>query len=352
LERELEAVSARVRQVVLESPYPLALGSEHLRQAALLYPLSGGKHLRSAMMLWSCAVLGGDPEQALPAAAAVELYHTWTLTHDDIIDRDERRRGGPSVHAAFRERAGEVNMAADAAHYGLSIAVLAGDVQHAWAIELLAGLAERGVDRALVLRLIRELEGPVLRAIIEGETRDLQLSHQPIEAVGEDEIVSMIAQKTGALYAFAAAAGGIIAAGMGEDQPQLVALREFARVAAIAFQLRDDVLGIVGSDAELGKPVGSDLREGKRTTILRHAWIHASARERETLSAAVGRPDADRAAVAAATELLVHLGGTAHTDALATRYLSQATERLDTLPPGRYHDLLRALAVAMVERRR
>lgn len=346
LEQALEAVSAGVRRAVLTSTYAQSLAPEHLREAALLYPASGGKHLRSAMLAWSCGLLGGDPEAALPAAAAVELYHTWTLTHDDIIDRDERRRGGPSVHAAFRERARELGIA-DAAHYGLSIAILAGDVQHAWAIELLAGLA----DSAVALRLIRDLEGPVLRAIMEGEARDLQFSHQPIEAVSEDEILAMIARKTSALYAFAATAGALIA-GAGDADPRLAALGDFGRLAATAFQLRDDVLGLIGSDRELGKPVGSDLREGKRTTILRHAWLQASPAEREALSRTVGRPDADPAAVAAARDLLVRLGGTAHTDALARRHLEAAIERLEVFPLGRYRALLNALACAMMDRTR
>jgi len=351
LERALQSVSDGVREIVLDSPFARALAPDHLRDATLLYPASGGKHLRSALLLWSCGALGGDPQAALPAAAAVELYHTWTLAHDDIIDRDDLRRGGPSLHAAFRERAAELD-AADPAHYGLSVAILAGDVQHAWAIELLAGLADRGPDPALVLRLVRDLEGPVLRAIAEGETRDLQFAHQPVEAVSEDDILAMIACKTGALFAFAAAAGGAVARGALDEDPQVAALRDFGRLAAIAFQLRDDVLGITGAEEQLGKPIGSDIREGKRTTILRRAWIHASPDEREVLSRALGRHDADPAAAAAATEVLLRLGGVEHTEALARDHLHRALQRLDALPAGRHRDLLHALAAAMMDRSR
>src|SRR5690606_36846634 len=106
------------------------------------YLHAGGKSLRAAVMMFCCGAVGGDEQTAIPAAAAIELYHTFTLVHDDIIDRDEKRRGVPTVHYDFANR-GRDELGFDektAQHYGMTIAILAGDLQQGWAASLLPDL--------------------------------------------------------------------------------------------------------------------------------------------------------------------------------------------------------------------
>ena len=356
LDRELLEIGTRIRDYLLSSRYLARFRPAHLEHAVYAYLRAGGKALRPAMLLWSCALAGGDQHVALPAAAALEVYHTWTLVHDDIIDRDDRRRGSPTVHEDLRGKGvSELGLSPLAAeHYGRSIAVLAGDSQHAWGISLFTEAhRERGADASLILSLIEELENEVLNAIAEGETLDLQLSCRPIEEISEEQIIHMLAQKTAALYRFAARAGAMI--GLNRYQPEhplVETLARFAYGCGIAFQVQDDILGLLGADEELGKPVGSDLREGKRTVILHHAWAQADAQARALLKQVVGNSAASEQELAKATRLLDQLGGIARARELAQRHLDDSLASLAALPSSPERDRLAQLAQRMVDRRK
>jgi geranylgeranyl diphosphate synthase type I len=353
VEHELTALSRRVRQYIIREVQSQRLEPAHLSEAAMAYVALGGKHLRPAMLTWSCLAMGGSADDALPAAAAVELYHTWTMIHDDIIDRDDRRRGGPTVHAQFRDHAvRDLGLdGAEAAHYGLSLAVLSGDVGHATAVALLrkCPVAER--NPGLILQLVAELEGEVLAAIASGEALDLLYSYRPIESVSESQILKMYRGKTARIYAFAARAGGML--GLGAYPPrnaQINALERYGMLCGTAYQLQDDILGLTADERRLGKPVGSDIREGKRTTILCHAWKRADRRERERLQQALGNPAADAQQIKAAISILKRRQGLAHTRLLARRFASQAIAALQPLPASSAKRLLATLARRMVNR--
>src|SRR5437763_9493239 len=145
-EQELAARRDQVYALLHDPRYGASFEPEHIRDSVYHYLSQKGKALRPLMLLLSCGAAGGDEARALPAAAAIELFHTWTLVHDDIIDRDDLRRGKPTVHAAFRARAQtEWGYEPDAAaHYGVTAAILAGDQQQGWAYALLAELPGRG----------------------------------------------------------------------------------------------------------------------------------------------------------------------------------------------------------------
>ncbi|MCU0607561.1 MAG: polyprenyl synthetase family protein [Candidatus Edwardsbacteria bacterium] len=318
------------------------------------YLEAGGKALRAAVLLFSCGAVGGDEDKALPAAAAVEVYHAWTLVHDDIIDRDALRRGVPTVHEEIRQRAAKKLglKAAEAAHYGVSMAILAGDLQQGWTISLLTELArEKGVNPILVLQLILDLEVDVQCALIEGEALDLLYSKLPLESLSEEKILDMLGKKTGALYQFAGKTGAMI----GLDQPNarhpsVDALAQFAANCGIAFQLQDDILGILGDEKKLGKPVGSDIREGKRTTIVFRALKDAGRGDRAFLLRTLGNPGATAAQVKRAKDLLVRLGGVDYTIDLAEKHVKRALAALEPLPDSDHKRLLLAWANYMVKR--
>ena len=315
---------------------------------------AGGKALRAAVLLLSCGAVSGDEDKAIPAAAAIEVYHAWTLVHDDIIDRDLKRRGVATVHEEIRQQAVKKLKlkAAEAAHYGVSMAILAGDLQQGWTISLLAELArEKGVNPILVLQLILDLEVDVQCALIEGEALDLQFSKLPLESLNEDKILDMLWKKTGALYQYAGKAGAMI----GLDQPNarhpyVEALSQFTSNCGIAFQLQDDILGILGDEKKLGKPVGSDIREGKRTTIVFHALKEAGRGDRAFLLRTLGNERATLAQLKRAKGLLVKLGGVDHTIELAEKYVKRAFAALEPLPDSDHKRLLLAWANYMVRR--
>ncbi|GFP32885.1 geranylgeranyl diphosphate synthase, type I, partial [Candidatus Hakubella thermalkaliphila] len=353
-EEELSRRSARVYEYLSRDIYRKRFHPQHIQQAVYSYINLGGKSLRPSVLLFSCGAVGGEEEKALPAAAAVEVYHTWTLIHDDIIDRDERRRGGPTVHRAFSQRAqrelGYGKKEAD--HYGISIGILVGDQLQGWATSLLSELhTTSGIDPAVVLFLINAMDMDVQSTLIEGEVLDVQYSRLPVESINEDLILDMLWKKTGALYEFAGKAGAMIGLNnCSSDHPYVQALAQFASKCGIAFQLQDDILGIVGDEKKLGKPVGSDIREGKRTTILYFSLKQASESQRKSLLKTVGNESAREEEIARAIDLLRELGGIEHTRDLARAYVREAVDFLGALPPSSYKEMLFQFAEYMIQR--
>ncbi|HEY3378661.1 MAG TPA: polyprenyl synthetase family protein [Armatimonadota bacterium] len=350
LSEELARIARAVRAIVLDPALRPAIAPAQLLTAALAYPQAGGKALRPALLTWACRALGGEEAPALRAGTAVELYHTYTLVHDDVIDRDPMRRGQPSVHTRMAQvGATEFALAPDeAAHYGLAMAILAGDVQQAWAIDLLASLTDLGVSPAVVVQLIRRMQGVTGPAILEGETIDIQLPFRAVADVTPEMIELVMRTKTAALFAYCTWAGGLLARGQEDDDVR--ALATFAERIGLAFQLQDDVLGLIGDEQKLGKPVGSDLREGKRTLIIALAWARANAEERAQLTAILGNAHATPDATAQATALLLRLGAVEEVQTLAQRHLHDALHSLDSLPENEAVSLLREVAGVMVER--
>lgn len=352
--RELEERGRRVRSYLLAKGYRDRFFPEHLCDSVYSYINSGGKFLRSAVLLFSCGAAGGDEAKALPAAAGIELFHTWTLVHDDIIDRDTKRRGGPTVHEEFFRKAVE-SFGFDeelARHYGISIGILAGDAQHGWAISLFAELATKsGLDPSIVLYLIEHLDNYVLNTLVAGEVLDIQYSRVPVESLNEVLIMDMLWRKTGALYEFAGMAGTMIGLETNDPEYELIkGISSFSSKCGVAFQLQDDILGVIGDEELLGKPVGSDIREGKRTTVVYYAYQNASERQKRQLLRVLGNANATEEEVGEVKDLLVRLGGVEKTQALARRYVKEALSCLQVVPQSEYKELLFTWAEYLINR--
>ena len=209
--------------------------------------LAGGKRIRPILALKFCEAEGGSLEQALPYACAVEMLHTYSLIHDDLpsIDNDDLRRGKPTNHKMFGE----------------CTATLAGDALQAAAFEtILAAPLPAEVNAAAGLTLARA--AGVLgmcggqQLDMEGDTRTLTLK----------EVARMNQLKTGCLLK-AACVMGVLAAGVPVDAPMVNAAEHYAKAIGLAFQIRDDMLDVIGESAELGKPIGSDSENTKTTFV-------------------------------------------------------------------------------------
>ncbi|MFL5732219.1 MAG: polyprenyl synthetase family protein [Chloroflexia bacterium] len=333
-------------------------GSAHFRppeiyDAIYSYIRRRGKALRPLVLLLSCAAVGGDEEQALPAAAAVEVFHTWTLVHDDIIDRDDTRRGRPTVHAEFAAHAARTYGLdlEQAAHYGRAVAILAGDSQQSWAYALLGSLVKRGVSPVLVVRLIDRMATWLTPELLAGEMLDVQYSLTPPEELSENQVLNMLTRKTGALLEYAAWCGATIGLG-GKPDPHDVAgrLGNFATLCGTAFQLRDDILGLTADEARLGKPVGSDLREGKRTLIVHAALANGSERERQKILAVLGNPTATRADIDQALLAIHETGALVRVEESANLLISQAHAILAGVPDTPHRKLLTSWASFLLAR--
>ncbi len=351
---ELATRKQRVYDYIFNSEYAAQFAPPHIRDAAFSYLRLGGKSLRPAVLLLSCGAVGGDESIAIPAAAGIEIYHTWTLVHDDIIDRDDRRRGAPTVHVEFAERgAKEFGFkGAEAEHYGHVIGILAGDVQQSWSYMMFHELhTKNGVNPALVLNLVGQLATHVQLMLVEGETLDVQYAKREVVALSEELVIEMLRKKTGVLYEFAGRAGATI--GLNDatgSSPLIHDIAEFCGRCGTAFQLQDDILGVVGNAEQTGKPVGADLREGKKTLIVYHALLNANDVQKRELFSTIGNLSASGEQVARATNLLRDLGGIDYTQQLATRVVEEALARLANVPPSRYRDLLEQWAEYLIQR--
>jgi geranylgeranyl diphosphate synthase type I len=305
-----------------------------LREAVYSYLLRPAKRFRPGILLFSCGAVGGAEQQAQLAAAAVEVYHTWTLVHDDIIDNDPKRRGRPTVHEDFRLQALEWGYSVpEAAELGRNIAILAGDLQQAWAVRLLADSVELGVPPQVVLDLIRRMEADLTNGLVEGEALDVLFAKRELAELTEAEVLRMLELKTGVLYEYAASAGAAIGLGQTAAENGLIgALGRFARSCGTAFQLQDDILGLTGDENLLGKAVDSDLREGKRTLIVLYAFKNAARSDRRLLRDYLGNPAASKAELARLKQLLIESGGIAYTRSRAESLVAQGVEEIAVLP--------------------
>jgi len=327
---------------------------DHIKEAVYSYINRAGKRLRPAVLLLACGAVGGNEEEALPAAAAVEMFHTWTLVHDDLIDNDEKRRGGWTVHAQASMMAEQQmnyteNQAKD---YGRDLAILTGDVQQGWAVSLLCDCSLKGnIKPQVTLTLIRMLESYVLNTLVSGETLDIQFAKQPIESFRPEQITEMLWRKTGALYEYCARAGAMLGLNTANtEDKRIVALSNFTSRCGTAFQLQDDILGIIGDEKQLGKPIGSDIREGKRTTIIYYAFKNASSQQKAKLKDVLGKQEATKEEINEITLLLMQLGGISETKRMAQQIIQEARPELDALLDSHYKQLLLAWADFMISR--
>ena len=255
-----------------------------LYEAATHLVASGGKRLRPHMAIKSCEMLGGRAAAAMPAALAVEMVHNFTLVHDDIMDNDEVRHGVPTVHRRF----------------GVPVAILAGDVLFSKAFEAVCG-PRVGAERSALLaaRL-----AAACTEVCEGQMLDMEMAGGA-RAPSEDEYLEMVSKKTAALFDAACAMGAVCA---GAPRRDVARLASFGRNLGIAFQITDDLIGVMGDPTVTKKPVGNDLREGKKSLPILMAAASASGAAKRSIERCLGNRRATRAELAAAVGAIRGMG--------------------------------------------
>jgi len=354
----LDSTNESVQNYLQTSPIAAFDRDAHLREAIWSYPTRPSKRMRPALLLMACGAVGGQQKRALPAAVAVEMFHTWTLVHDDVIDNDDTRRGLPTAHklvaALGKGQFGLDDLTADA--YGRSVAILAGDIQHAWSTVLMLDLRRFGVSSDVILNLIRELETNVIGCLARGEAQDVQFGvregHDELMPT-EHEVLEMMRLKTAVLFEFCAKAGAAIGLDNADlENPQSAALGKLAAECGIAFQLQDDIIGLTGEEQTIGKPVGSDIREGKKTVIVLEALHNADKEQSHRILEVLGNRDAPDEEIRDVTTLLRELGGVAKAQRLASEHLKRALSQLHGWPDNQYVALFRDWADFMVHRSR
>ncbi|MEZ2120924.1 polyprenyl synthetase family protein [Corynebacterium sp. CCM 9203] len=250
------------------------------------FVLGGGKRIRPlfAWVGWlGTQSTSENPDAVLEAVSSLELIQACALIHDDIIDSSDTRRGRPTVHRIVEDRHREAGWAGDPAHFGLSTATLLGDLALAWSDEMLLG-ADLPVER---LRAAMEPWWAMRTEVIAGQMLDITVESSRDERI---EVAEKINRYKSAAYTIERPLH--LGAMLGGASPELVsAYRSFGHDIGIAYQLRDDLLGVFGDPDVTGKPAGDDLREGKRTVLVAEALRHLDANapaEAEKLRAGIG----------------------------------------------------------------
>lgn len=269
-----------------------------------------GKGLRPTLCLLACEALGGAIGRALPAAAALELVHNFSLIHDDIQDDDAQRRGRPTVWAIW----------------GKPQAINAGTAMRILANVSMGRLAAQGVTPSRLAHAQSLLDLTTL-ALIEGQYLDLSFEER--FDISEQDYLRMIEKKTASLIACSLEMGAFLAT---QDRKLARLFREFGRHLGLAFQVRDDILGAWGQAHQLGKPVGSDIRRKKKSYPIVLALSAADPWIRESLVAAYQQPAIDERLCAQILDLLEAVQARQRAQALVDHHHLLALQALAELP--------------------
>ena len=295
-----------------------------LYDATAHIPLAGGKRLRPVMALITCEMVGGDSEKAVPFATALETIHNFTLVHDDVMDDDDLRHGVDACHTI----------------YGLSTAILAGDTLFAYAFEMITDCdIEDGIKADLVKNVAY-----VVRKIAEGQQMDINFEDE--ETVDAKEYLEMIRLKTSILFG-AAAYGGAKIGGTSEKEARK--LEEMATNVGLGFQIWDDYLDATASEEILGKPSGSDIRQGKRTLLVIEALNRAEESDRKRLIDILDSKNTDKE-IKEAVNIMNRSGALEECHKQANEYLEDAKKTLSSYPQSEARELFEELLKYMVTR--
>jgi geranylgeranyl diphosphate synthase type I len=353
--QKVDENAVKVKEYIFEHK-PDLISEVDIKESVLHYIGLKGKRLRPYGVLIACGAVGGDPSKSLPLQAAVEVFHTWTLVHDDIIDEDDQRRGDETVHYRWSRIARDsYGYSRDRANlYGLAIGLLAGDLQQGWSMWGLLSLLrnEKGISSDLAFDLGIELGWNTLQTLVNGETKDVRYSLVDLKDAKEKNILDIMYEKTGVLYRYCGMAGAMIGLNTRDTENALVKkLTNFAKQSGIAFQIQDDILGLYGNEEELGKPVGSDVREGKRTLAVLYAFKNAKTNsQRKLFKEVLGNVNATKKQISEFTAMIEELGGRDYAKQYAKAYIEGGTvnghhiigaqEYLDGIPETDYKDQL------------
>jgi geranylgeranyl diphosphate synthase, type I len=282
--------------------YPMGWVDEQFRPAA-----HGGKRIRPLLCLLACHAAGGDWRQAVPPAAAIELLHNFTLVHDDIQDASPLRHNRPTVWQIW----------------GANQAINTGDAMFALAHIAMSRLLERGVPAETVVCALRRLDETCIE-LTKGQHADMDFENRP--SVTVDDYVAMINGKTAALLALCTELGAMVA---GRDSSAVAHFAAFGREMGLAFQVRDDILGIWGEESAIGKSAATDIETRKKSLPVLYGLERS-----EALRTIYGQADNGNGFVGRVVRLLDEAGARGYAEQEEKRYADSAQAHLEAAEPA------------------
>ena len=267
---------------------------------------NGGKRLRPYMVIKSCQIFNGKTSDALHAANAIEMVHNFTLVHDDIMDNDEMRHAVMTVHTKF----------------GVPTAILAGDVLFSKAFQT---VSNSKLDAKTNLQLVSILAKACVD-VCEGQLLDIQMGEAK-KIPTQSQYITMIGKKTAALFGVSCAMGATCAT---DNKKDISHLTSFGRNLGLAFQITDDIIGVTGDPNVTKKPVGNDIREGKKSLPILLAIKSAKGSDKEKLLKAFGNSKVSQRDLDAAVDVIRSLGIENIARGEALKYAKRAQRSLST----------------------
>jgi geranylgeranyl diphosphate synthase type I len=283
--------------------------------------LAGGKRLRAAFMYWGYIAVGGSEiEKIIEASMSIELTHIFLLIHDDIIDRDSFRHGVPTMHNVYEKMARKLYFKKDPKHFGDSMAMIVGDMAAAAGNEI---IFNSRFTPEKILKALDKLQN-IVSETVTGEMTDVVLEMRG--KASEKEILRVHKNKT-AKYTIEGPLhlGALLAGAEGKILEDLSA---YAVPVGIAFQIQDDILGVFGSEKKLGKPVCSDLREGKQTLLIVKALEMGTSGDRNLIKKLLGNKKTTAAEIEDFRNIIRKTGSLDYSRNLAKKFVDRGKQAL------------------------
>ncbi len=322
MKKNFKEIALKVDDFILEN---LSKNVSILWKSSQHYIVAGGKRLRPFFILKSYNLLAENYEMIIPAAAAIEILHTFSLIHDDIMDQDSIRRNVPTVHTKWNE----------------SLAILAGDFLLS---QTFVFVEQAKISQEIKYRILLEL-GYASSNICEGQALDMDFEKR--DDVSTEDYLKMVELKTAALFETSAFIGGLCA---NASELQIESLREFGKKFGICFQIIDDILGLIGEEKKFGKPIGSDLRKGKKTYLLIYALEHLQKTEKEILRLILDKNEKNEEDIRIGIDLIKKSGAIESAKQFSKKLLDEAISKLDIFPDSEAKKELQILANFSIQR--
>ena len=298
---------------------------DNLYDAARHLPMAGGKRLRPVLSMLCCEAVDSSHKDVIPFAIGVELIHNFSLVHDDIMDKSHLRRNLPTVHL----------------EYGEPTAIIAGDLLFAKAFEALEKYPKKMKGYCRLYELL-------LRSVIEVcEGQQFDMNFEKRHLVSEEEYLNMIEKKTAALFRISSE-GGALTAEASEQVQQSFSI--YGTSLGLAFQIHDDYLDMSSTEESLGKDIGNDIRNGKKTLIAVHTLAHAEGENKKVLNRIFGKRDATEEEIQKVYSIFRDTGSIEYARQKALMYSSKAIQVLDNVADNDAKKILIGLAKYAITR--
>lgn len=281
--------------------------------------LAGGKRVRAGFMYWGYKAVGGkEVEKIVEASMSIELTHIFLLIHDDIIDRDDFRHGVQTVHKKYERLAERFYKKVDPKHFGDSMAIVVGDMAAAFGNDVIFNSRFAPERKQKALSKLQE----IVTNTVSGEILDVMLGARGWAT--EKEILEVHRNKTAKYTVEGPLHLGALLAGA--DSGILNTLSNYAIPVGIAFQIQDDILGAFGNEKKLGKPVCSDLREGKQTLLVVKALKFGNSSEKKIINSLLGKNDISEQEIGIFRDIVRKTGSLEYSQGLAKKYIKEGKE--------------------------